>query len=116
MIQLREIDQRWSGRGTVEARKRRRMQPMLLALEDRKLLSGSGTQAGTQSITGLQRLVALSGTTSFPTGNAGGVASTGGGGGSLAAAQGFDGLNAYQQRSANGGNQFNVEPPDEGLA
>src|ERR1017187_340486 len=32
-------DQRMSGRETVEARKRRRMRPTLLALEDRKLLS-----------------------------------------------------------------------------
>ena len=30
---------RTSGRGTVEARKRRRMQPTLLAVEDRRLLS-----------------------------------------------------------------------------
>ena len=35
----RASDQRSSGRGTVEARKRRRMQPTLLALEDRRLLS-----------------------------------------------------------------------------
>jgi hypothetical protein len=28
----------------------------------------------------------------------------------------FGGLNLYQQRSANGGNQFTVEPPDQGLA
>jgi hypothetical protein len=27
----------------------------------------------------------------------------------------FDGLNHYQQRTANGGNQFSLEPPDEGL-
>src|SRR3954469_11471871 len=27
----------------------------------------------------------------------------------------FDGLNARQQRLANGGNQFTVEPPDQGL-
>lgn len=27
----------------------------------------------------------------------------------------FDGLNFYQQRYANGGNQFSVEPPDQGL-
>ena len=27
----------------------------------------------------------------------------------------FDGLNFYQQRFANGGNQFSVEPPDQGL-
>ena len=39
MIHNRVSDQRKSGRGTVEARKRRRMQPTLLALEDRKLLS-----------------------------------------------------------------------------
>ena len=32
-------DQRRGGRGTVEARKRRRMQPTLMALEDRRLLS-----------------------------------------------------------------------------
>ena len=32
-------DQRRGGRGTVEARKRRRMRPTLLALEDRRLLS-----------------------------------------------------------------------------
>jgi hypothetical protein len=92
------------------------MQPTLLALEDRKLLSGFGTQAVTQSITGLQRLVSLSGTASFPTENAGGVPSTGGGASSLTPTQGFDGLNGYQQRFANGGNQFSVEPPDEGLA
>jgi hypothetical protein len=28
---------------------------------------------------------------------------------------GFDGLNFYQQRYARGGNQFSVEPPDQGL-
>jgi hypothetical protein len=28
----------------------------------------------------------------------------------------FDGLNLYQQRYANGGNQFTVEPPDQALA
>src|SRR5258706_10141508 len=28
---------------------------------------------------------------------------------------GFDGLNLYQQRYARGGNQFTVEPPDQGL-
>ncbi|MEW5833856.1 MAG: hypothetical protein AB1832_02220 [Pseudomonadota bacterium] len=28
---------------------------------------------------------------------------------------GFDGLNFYDQRYANGGNQFSVEPPDQGL-
>src|SRR5260370_41627423 len=27
----------------------------------------------------------------------------------------IDGLNFYQQRFANGGNQFSVEPPDQGL-
>src|ERR1700760_2494184 len=27
----------------------------------------------------------------------------------------FDGLNFYQQRFANGGNQFSLEPPDQGL-
>jgi len=27
----------------------------------------------------------------------------------------FDGLNHYNQRTANGGNQFSVEPPDQGL-
>jgi hypothetical protein len=27
----------------------------------------------------------------------------------------FDGLNHYQQRHANGGNQFSLEPPDQGL-
>ena len=32
-------DQRRGGRGTVEGRKRRRMRPTLLALEDRRLLS-----------------------------------------------------------------------------
>ena len=32
-------DQRRGGRGTVEARKRRRLRPTLLALEDRRLLS-----------------------------------------------------------------------------
>ena len=30
--------------------------------------------------------------------------------------QGFDGLNAYNQRYANHGNQFQVVPPDQGLA
>ncbi|HEY1439774.1 MAG TPA: hypothetical protein VGF65_02805, partial [Mycobacterium sp.] len=44
------------------------------------------------------------------------MAGTGGGASSLTPTQGFDGLNAYQQRSANGGNQFDVEPPDEGVA
>ena len=39
MIHNRASDQRKSERGTFEARKRRRMQPTLLALEDRKLLS-----------------------------------------------------------------------------
>lgn len=29
--------------------------------------------------------------------------------------QTFDGLNFYEQRYANGGNQFSVEPPDQGL-
>ncbi len=29
--------------------------------------------------------------------------------------QSFDGLNFYDQRFANGGNQFSVEPPDQGL-
>jgi hypothetical protein len=28
---------------------------------------------------------------------------------------GFDGLNFHDQRYANGGNQFSVEPPDQGL-
>src|SRR5207249_4306871 len=28
---------------------------------------------------------------------------------------GFEGLNHYQQRYARGGNQFSVEPPDQGL-
>ena len=28
---------------------------------------------------------------------------------------GFDGLNHYQQRYSNGGNQFSVEPPDQGM-
>lgn len=28
---------------------------------------------------------------------------------------GFEGLNFYQQRYARGGNQFSVEPPDQGL-
>ena len=28
---------------------------------------------------------------------------------------GFEGLNLYQQRYARGGNQFSVEPPDQGL-
>ena len=28
---------------------------------------------------------------------------------------GFEGLNLYQQRYARGGNQFTVEPPDQGL-
>jgi len=32
-------DQRRGGRGTVEARQRRRMRPTLMALEDRRLLS-----------------------------------------------------------------------------
>ncbi len=27
----------------------------------------------------------------------------------------FDGLNHYDQRTANGGNQFTVEPPDQGV-
>src|SRR5689334_20851570 len=27
----------------------------------------------------------------------------------------FDGLNHYQQRYARGGNQFSIEPPDQGL-
>ena len=106
MTQLREVHQRSSGWGRGEARKQRRMQPMFLTLEDRKLLSGPGSQ----SITGVQRLVTLAGTTSFPSVNAGGAASPG------VAPQAFDGLNAYQQWSANGGNQFNIEPPDEGLA
>jgi hypothetical protein len=39
MIYNRASDQRRSGRGTVEARKRRRMRPTLSALEDRRLLS-----------------------------------------------------------------------------
>ncbi len=39
MFSSRGNDQRRSGRATIEARKRRRMQPTLLALEDRKLLS-----------------------------------------------------------------------------
>jgi hypothetical protein len=30
-------------------------------------------------------------------------------------AQSFDGLNFFEQRFANGGNQFSVEPPDQGL-
>jgi hypothetical protein len=28
---------------------------------------------------------------------------------------GFEGLNHYQQRCSRGGNQFSVEPPDQGL-
>ena len=39
MSYFRASDQRRSGRGTVETRKRRPMQPTLLPLEDRKLLS-----------------------------------------------------------------------------
>ena len=39
MSSMRGNDQRKSGRATIEARKRRRMQPTLLALEDRRLLS-----------------------------------------------------------------------------
>ncbi|MBA3843663.1 MAG: hypothetical protein H0X39_13810 [Actinobacteria bacterium] len=35
--------------------------------------------------------------------------------GVAAAAAGFDGLNFRQQRLANGGNQFSVEPPDQAL-
>jgi hypothetical protein len=30
-------------------------------------------------------------------------------------AQSFQGINHYQQRTANGGNQFSLEPPDQGL-
>ncbi len=39
MFSSRRNDQRKGGRATIEARKRRRMQPTVLALEDRKLLS-----------------------------------------------------------------------------
>ena len=39
MSYSRGNDQRRSGRATIEARKRRRMQPTLMALEDRRLLS-----------------------------------------------------------------------------
>jgi hypothetical protein len=39
MIYNRASDQRRNGRGTVEARQRRRMHPTVLALEDRRLLS-----------------------------------------------------------------------------
>jgi hypothetical protein len=28
----------------------------------------------------------------------------------------FDGLNFHDQRFANGGNQFSVEPPDQGMS
>ncbi len=35
--------------------------------------------------------------------------------GPLSVLTSFDGLNHYQQRHANGGNQFSVEPPDQGL-
>jgi hypothetical protein len=39
----------------------------------------------------------------------------GAGGGSAHLAASFDGLNHRQQRLANGGNQFSLEPPDQGL-
>jgi hypothetical protein len=38
-----------------------------------------------------------------------------GGGSNPALASSFDGLNFFDQRFANGGNQFSVEPPDQGL-
>jgi hypothetical protein len=70
----------------------------LEALEDRTVPS---------TITGLPRQINLSATVSPFTS---GVAN------SASVPQAFDGINAYQQRYANGGNQFDVEPPDEGLA
>jgi hypothetical protein len=76
-------------------------------------LGSEGGTAGSQPITGLTRQVSLAGTTSFPTRNTGSGTS---GGASPLLVKGFDGLNAFQQRYANGGNQFNIEPPDEGLA
>jgi len=45
-------DQRRSGRGTVEARKRRRMQPTLMALEDRRLLSTFTVTSVADTLTG----------------------------------------------------------------
>jgi hypothetical protein len=39
----------------------------------------------------------------------------GGGTGDPALGSSFDGLNFFDQRFANGGNQFSVEPPDQGL-
>ena len=45
-----------------------------------------------------------------PVTNGVGVASSG-----LSVLSTFDGLNHFQQRHANGGNQFSVEPPDQGL-
>jgi hypothetical protein len=70
----------------------------LEALEDRTVPS---------TITGLPRQIGLAATVSPFTG---GTANPG------AVPQAFDGLNAFQQRHANGGNQFDLEPPDEGLA
>jgi hypothetical protein len=67
-------------------------------LESRNLLSG---------LTGLTRQIDLSATVSPLTSAAANP---------RLAPQAFDGINAYQQRFANGGNQFDVEPPDEGLA
>jgi hypothetical protein len=61
----------------------------------------------------------FSGTITFSTGKGGG------GGASVKSGQkaksnpsfemGFEGLNLYQQRYARGGNQFTVEPPDQGM-
>jgi hypothetical protein len=46
---------------------------------------------------------------------ASGPAGTGGSAADPALALSFDGLNFFQQRFANNGNQFSVEPPDQGL-
>jgi hypothetical protein len=72
----------------------------------------SGT-AGAQTVTGLTSQISLAGTSFLSNGH-----SSGGTGGArpFTSTTGFDGVNAYQTRNANGGNQFDLEPPDEGVA
>src|SRR5262249_59099573 len=57
------------------------------------------------------------GTISFSTGTGGGPSVSGGKEGRSTPAfnSGFEGLTHYQQRYSRGGNQFSVEPPDQGM-